>query len=211
MSTHTACLIGGYASMARNFELHLAEWGIEVVQHIEYLPVRVPVKATLFIVLKSACCHPLSAAAQLVAEKRQIPLVVVDHHWTQAEHQLRQSGVLDAANVTPPHFDPALPYWAEARIAELVGEVTRLRKDLAQAEDLLLTQGATLESLQAQLRQQQGQIEMVAARPAHDPRQGMTLAELRRYATHELGIPRASKILGGKAALIHRIQAQIEG
>jgi hypothetical protein len=202
---HIVTLVGGYASMAANFELHLAEWGMEVNQHFEYLPLRVPIKTTLLIVLKSACSHRLSDAAHLVATKRQIPVVVVDHHWTQAEATLRLSGVLD--EVRPPVMDTTLGYWAEARIAEVTRQAICLERRSAETEEMLLEQGQALETLQMQFAQQQEALERLRA-DVIDPRRGMTLTELRRYATYEIGIVGASKIRGGKEALLQRISEQ---
>jgi uncharacterized coiled-coil protein SlyX len=193
--------------MAANFTLHLAEWGLEVCQHVEHLPLRVPLRTTLIIVLKSACCHSLSAAATLVAAKRQIQVVVVDHHWTQAEDILRRSGVLDKVN--PPVVDLSVAYWAEARVAELDSELSRLQGHLAQAEDLILEQGQALNELQKQVAQQQVDLDCLRAEMG-SPWRELTLKELRHYATYTVGLKGASKIHGGKAALIQRIQ-QMQG
>lgn len=201
--SHVVTLVGGYVSMAANFELHLAEWGIEVTQHFEYLPLRVPTRSTMLIVLKSACSHKLFDAAQLVATKRQIPVVVVDHHWTQAEEVLRRSGVLDTAG--PPAVDLSRGYWAETRVAELDREVARLRNNLSQAENLILEQQELLDRLSLVIQQQQKSLESLAE-TVGDPRRSMTLVELRRYATYEVGLTGASKVRGGKTALLQAIQ-----
>jgi hypothetical protein len=196
---HVVTLVGGYASMAANFETHLAEWGVEVVQHVEYLPLKIPSKTTLMIVLKSACSHSLSAAAQLVATKRSIPLVIVDHHWTQAEAILRRSGVLDPTSPAPP--DVSGEEW-RGEFQDLKREMTRLSSDLEQAEELILEQREMLERLQQQVATQQAQWSQTMG----DPRLSMTIRQLRLYATHEVGLVGASKVPGGKMALLQRIQ-----
>lgn len=215
---HVVTLIGGYTDMVSNFENRLAEWGIEVCAHCEYLPARVPAKTTLVIVLKTACSHSLMGAAQMVATKRKIPLVVVDHQWKSAEVTLKQNGILDHA--PNPVIEPGSEFWAEARITELAHEVTRLRQSLTGAEDLILEQQGLTEGLQ---RLTEGLQKLVESQQVHitglqkarsqeaqdEAWQKVPLATLRRYASKELGIAGASKIRGGKDALLEQVKLKL--
>jgi len=139
-------LVGGNTQVGGKFEENLMEWGVEVCQHIEYLPLRVPAQATAIVVIKTFCSHSLFHAAQLQAKKRGLLLVAVEHNWVQAGPMLQQHGLLE--QVPESTWEEASTQAHVFPILSLVkAEVAALADRVEQAEDLLLEKDDQVEAL----------------------------------------------------------------
>lgn len=138
MQSHKVAIVGGRQDVFDRFEENLMDWGIEVAQTQEYLPLRVASAVTAVIVIKTICSHKLFHAAQLQTKKRGLLLVAVEHNWTQAEPLLLAHGLLESP--TPPEHAPHSGDNGAAfsMIAQTNAEIDDLRQRLDQAETMVL-------------------------------------------------------------------------
>jgi len=132
-------LVGGTPNIEQ-FQTRLEAWGVNVCAHIPFLPLSVPKDATAIVVFKSHCCHNLFHAAKSAANKRNLPLCVVDLNWTLAIPLLQQAGILPqpaaqdfAQDPTSEDFRDATIRRQSGKIAYLEAEVRRLRDELDKA------------------------------------------------------------------------------
>ena len=148
---HVVTLVGGHQQIAEKFELHLMEWGIEISHHQKYPPLQIGPNTTALVVFKTLCSHNLFHAAQLLAVKRNLLLIVVEHNWKKAEPLLRKQGLLERVRPSASTLKVGEEHAAFTLLSSVKADMERLQKRLDITESMILEKDAVIEEQQQRL------------------------------------------------------------